>query len=450
MPRRCRTLLVMILTVLGTLLVVPAIGLAATVDDGATDPSRTVLAQESSEAVRGRVRGPEGPVAGITITVSRDGEVVEEVTTDDQGSWQVGLPEPGTYTVAIDTEALDEGLEIRDADRFASQEVEVAAGENNAVLFPVVASDGSGRAATGDIGRFVNLAITGLKLGAIIAITSVGLSLIFGVTGLVNFAHGELVTFGAIVAFYVNVAPDGSRRLPLIIGILVAIAAGGLGGAALDRGIFQPLQRRKAGLISLLVITIGLSFLLRHVFLIRSVFGPSPQKYVDYAIQQRTVTLGPISLAPRDFWVIVASLLVLAGVGLLLQKTKLGTAMRAVADNRDLAESSGIDVRKVVTAVWVLGGALAALGGSFQALTVGAVEWDMGFALLLLMFAGVIVGGIGTAYGAMVGGLLVGLISELSTYWFSVELKLVFAFLVLIVVLLFRPQGIMGKRERFG
>jgi neutral amino acid transport system permease protein len=443
-PRRCRTLLVMVLTALGTLLVLPGLGLAATVDDGSP-----VLAQEASEAVRGRVRGPDGPIAGITITVSQDGEVIEEAQTDDEGNWQVGLPGPGTYTVAIDAGALDEGLEIRETDRFASQEVEVAAGDNKAVLFPVVASEGGGRAGTGNVGRFINLAVTGLKLGAIIAITSVGLSLIFGVTGLVNFAHGELVTFGAIVAFYVNVAPDGGRRLPLIIGIIVAVAAGGLGGAALDRGIFQPLQRRKAGLISLLVITIGLSFLLRHVFLIRSVFGPSPQKYVDYAIQQR-ISFGPIALAPRDFWVIVASLLVLAGVGLLLQKTKLGTAMRAVADNRDLAESSGIDVRKVVTAVWVLGGALAALGGSFQALTVGAVEWDMGFALLLLMFAGVIVGGIGTAYGAMVGGLLVGLISELSTFWFSVELKLVFAFLVLVIVLLFRPQGIMGRRERIG
>jgi len=138
------------------------------------------------------------------------------------------------------------------------------------------------------------------------------------------------------------------------------------------------------------------------------------------------------------------------GIGLLLQKTRLGTAMRAVADNRDLAESSGIDVKKVVLSVWILGGALAALGGTFQGLTSGAVQWDMGFVLLLLMFAGVIVGGIGTAYGAMVGGLLVGLVSEVSTFWFSVELKLVFAFLVLIVVLLVRPQGLLGKKERFG
>jgi neutral amino acid transport system permease protein len=444
---RCRSLLVAALLALGTLLTLPGMALAS--DSGSSGP---VLAQESSEALRGRVRGPDGALAGVTITVTRDGEAVGEATTDEDGNWRLDVPEPGTYLVTIDEAGLGEGLAVRDAERFASQEIEVAAGENKAVLFPVIAGEGGGpgRAGTGTTGRLINLAVTGLKLGAIIAITSVGLSLIFGVTGLVNFAHGELVTLGAIVAFYVNVAPDGSRRLPLIVGILVAVVVGGLAGAGLERGLFLPLRRRKAGLISLLVITIGLSFFVRHLFLVSSVYGPAPRKYVDYAVQRDPVTFGPISLPPRDLGVIVVSLLVLAGVGLLLQKTKLGTAMRAVADNRDLAESSGIDVKKVVLAVWILGGALAALGGTFQGLTVGAIEWDMGFALLLLMFAGVIVGGIGTAYGAMVGGLLVGLISELSTFWFSVELKLVFAFLVLIVVLLFRPQGIMGKRERFG
>jgi neutral amino acid transport system permease protein len=124
--------------------------------------------------------------------------------------------------------------------------------------------------------------------------------------------------------------------------------------------------------------------------------------------------------------------------------------MRAVADNKDLAESSGIDVKRVILAVWILGGGLAAMGGVMQGLVVGGVQWDMGFRLLLLMFAGVIVGGIGTAYVAMVGGLLVGVTSEVSTFWFSVDLKLVFAFLILIVVLLFRPQGLLGKKERFG
>jgi neutral amino acid transport system permease protein len=180
------------------------------------------------------------------------------------------------------------------------------------------------------------------------------------------------------------------------------------------------------------------------------VYGAGANKYIDYAVQRDLVRVGPVAIAPRDLVTTLIALAVLGGVGLMLQRTKLGTAMRAVADNKDLAESSGIDVKRVILAVWILGGGLAAMGGVMQGLVVGGVQWDMGFRLLLLMFAGVIVGGIGTAYGAMVGGLLVGVTSEVSTFWFSVDLKLVFAFLILIVVLLFRPQGLLGKKERFG
>jgi branched-chain amino acid transport system permease protein len=123
--------------------------------------------------------------------------------------------------------------------------------------------------------------------------------------------------------------------------------------------------------------------------------------------------------------------------------------MRAVSDNVDLAESSGIDVKRVVLIVWVLGGALAALGGVFQG-SVVTVEYLMGFRLLLLMFAGVILGGLGTAYGAMVGSLIVGLVVEISTVFFGSELKIAWALVVLIVVLLIRPQGILGRAERVG
>jgi branched-chain amino acid transport system permease protein len=123
--------------------------------------------------------------------------------------------------------------------------------------------------------------------------------------------------------------------------------------------------------------------------------------------------------------------------------------MRAISDNRELAESTGINVARVVFVVWVMGGALAALGGVFQGLG-NAVQYQMGFRLLLLMFAAVILGGLGTAYGAMVGGLIVGLVSEMSTLWLPSELKSAWALAILIVVLLFRPQGVLGKRERFG
>ena len=133
----------------------------------------------------------------------------------------------------------------------------------------------------------------------------------------------------------------------------------------------------------------------------------------------------------------------------MLQRTRIGKAMRAVADNRDLAESSGIDVNRVVMVVWIVGAALAAIGGILFGSAV-AVDWFMGFRLLLLMFAAVILGGLGTAYGAMVGAIVIGLVTELSVLWFPAELKFMWALVVLIVVLLVRPQGILGRAERIG
>jgi neutral amino acid transport system permease protein len=267
-------------------------------------------------------------------------------------------------------------------------------------------------------------------------------------------AQGKMITAGgmaAIAVVSVAIAIMASRGgVTLIVAAVLAALAGAVLGGGLELGLFKPLRSRGTGLVSMLVITIGLSFLLRHIFLLGTVFGSAPRRYNDYALQPDGLEFGPISVAPRDAAVILASGLVLAAVGFFLQRTRLGKAMRAVADNKDLAESSGIDVQRVILSVWIMGGTLAALGGVLQALTSAAVEYDMGFVFLLLMFSGIIVGGIGTAFGAMVGGLAIGIASEVSTLWISVELKLVLAFMLLIVVLLVRPTGILGRAERFG
>jgi neutral amino acid transport system permease protein len=294
--------------------------------------------------------------------------------------------------------------------------------------------------------RFLNVTVDGLVVGLIIALTSVGLSLIFGVTGLINFAHGELVTFGAVIAWFLNTGSWGFR-VTLAIATVIAVVAGGLLGAGLEKGIFGPLRRRKVPNVSLIVTTIGLSLVIRHVILIW--YGPQVHKYRDYAIEIAR-DYGPVSITNVKLAIIIISLLVLSLVGVLLMKTKLGTGMRAVADNRELAEASGIDVRKVILATWVGGAALAALGGVFQGIGFAGVSWDLGFKLLLLMFAAVILGGLGTAFGAMVGGILIGVVTQISSLWLSTEFKLVIAFAVLILVLLVRPQGILGRRERVG
>ena len=195
-----------------------------------------------------------------------------------------------------------------------------------------------------------------------------------------------------------------------------------------------------------MVVTIGLSLVLRYIFLF--VFGGSPRFFAQYTAQS-ALEVGPIDITPKDIAISTMSIIILVAVGVFLVKTRWGKAMRAVADNRDLAESSGIDVQRVIRLVWVMGGSLAALGGVFDALA-EQIRWDLGFRILLLVFAAVTLGGLGTAFGALVGSIIVGVGVQLSTIWIPTDLKNVGALVVLIVVLIVRPQGIMGKKERVG
>lgn len=428
----------------------------------------TAFAQQDGEALYGTLTGPDDePVAGVTITVSRDGETIGEDTTDDSGSWRVGVPEPGDYDVALEEDTLPEGVALGEADRATLEDVTVQPGDEQIVLFPLAspedAEDGdegadaspgatpspeAGQDQEGGWGQtavVLQRLLAGIKFGAIIAITSIGLSLIFGTTGLINFAHGELVVIGAVVAYFFN-ASDLGPGLHLIPAAAVAIALAVLFGAGIERGLWRPLRLRGTGRIQLFIISIGLSLLLRHLVLWG--FGSRPQEYAQYSLQESR-TFGPISITPRDAVITVLSILTLVGVGLMLQRTRIGKAMRAVADNRDLAESSGIDVAHVLLVVWMVGSGLAAFGGIMLGLT-ETISWDMGFLLLLLMFAGVILGGLGTAFGAMAGGFLIGIIAQMSTLVSPVELRNAWALGVLIIVLIFRPQGIFGRAERVG
>jgi branched-chain amino acid transport system permease protein len=234
--------------------------------------------------------------------------------------------------------------------------------------------------------------------------------------------------------------------VPLVVAGALAVVAGGVFGIAHERILFRPLRRRRSGNIALIVVTIGLSQFLRHLYLV--IFGGSQRSFDEFTIQAG-LDLGPISPRPKDLVVIALGALVLALFGLLLQRSRTGTAMRAVSDSRELAASSGIDVDRVILTTWTAGGALAALGGVLYGVT-QQVAWDMGFTLLLLMFATVVVGGIGTGFGPMLGGLLIGLASQWSTYWISPKYRVGVALAVLIVAVLVRPQGLLGRRERIG
>jgi branched-chain amino acid transport system permease protein len=314
-------------------------------------------------------------------------------------------------------------------------------GRSRAVLFSLTAGFGGREVASG-YERFVRLAVQGIRFGLVLGMAAVGLSLIFGTTGLVNFAHGELVTYGAIIAFIFNV----TIGWPMLVAAPLAIAIAAATGALADRGFWRPLRNRGTGLIAMMVISIGLGLLVRYIFLFQ--FTGFPRGYREFT-EQQSWEFGPLRIVPRDVWTIVIALVVLVGVALFIQQSRMGKAMRAVSDNRDLAESSGIDVDRVINFVWAAGAGLAALGGILHGLS-QEVTWQMGFQLLLLMFAGVVLGGLGSAYGALVGSLVVGVAIEVSTLWIPSEFKTVVALWILVAILLVRPQGILGYAERVG
>jgi branched-chain amino acid transport system permease protein len=285
----------------------------------------------------------------------------------------------------------------------------------------------------------------GLKLAMIIAMTSVGLSLIYGTTGLSNFAHGEMVTFGALMAYLFN-REIGWHLVPAAV---IAVVLTAIVGMIQELGIWRPLRRRGTSLTSMMIVSIGVALAARYLFLF--FYGGGSEAYRQYTLQPDPVAIGPVDLAPRSLWVIGISGLVIVAVALFLLKTRFGKAIRAVADNPELASSSGIDSDRVIMLVWVLGGALAGLGGIFYGLEFG-VKWDMGFTLLLLMFAAITLGGLGNPFGALLGSLVIGIFVELWTWIVpnANDLKTVGALAVLIVVLLIRPQGLLGSRERVG
>ena len=381
-------------------------------------------------------------MSGVVIDVSQDGIPVGTATSANDGTWLVPVPGPGIYEVQLDTTTLPGGVELTDPDRDTLPEIEVLEGKSKTVLFPL----GEGRTSSiSTFERVGSLFIAGLKLGAVIALSAVGLSLIYAVTGLVNFAHAEMVTLGAVLAYFFHTSSAGPRW-PLLIAAIPAIVLGAGFGWAQDRGLWRPLRRRGMGVISMMVVSIGLSFAMRHIILVA--FLGQRRLYRDFTGQSPIEILG-IPMVPKHLITVAAAIVILAGIGIFLQRTKMGTALRAVSDDPDLSESSGINVDRVITVTWILAGGLAAIGGIFFGAN-EAVQWDMGFRLLLLIFAAVVLGGLGTAYGAMVGGFVVGVTVEMSTLFVPSELKSAVGLALLIIMLLVRPQGLLGTKERIG
>lgn len=309
----------------------------------------------------------------------------------------------------------------------------------------------------------------GLVLGMVVGIAGIGLSMTYGILNFANFSHGDLVTTGAftgwIAAFFVAGATEfsfgnlfmlgGPAGIDVrILGISIfatpgAVLVGLIASAVMtigitlviDRYVYKPM--RDASGISLLIASVGVALVLRYLIVV--IWGGSTVG-LTANVPSFTVPVGDgaINVDAHEITLVVVSFALMVGVHMVLQRTKLGTAMRAMADNEDLARVTGIPTERVVRTTWILGGGMAGMAGYLVALERGTLAFDLGWVLLLLIFAAVILGGIGSVYGAMLGGIIIGITSRLSLIWIPSDFLNAAAFTIMILVLLYRPKGIFS------
>lgn len=418
------------------------------------------------------------PVKGAAVTVSGNG-TQKKATTDAQGRVVVAVSGTGTYQISVDPKSLPDGLapsgenpvsfsKVSAGPSYTLIEVAPGAGAGGGGSSPSASASSAAATASSSTGggttsttapadqpqttseagkgssfleQLTDKATHGLIFGLLLALASVGVSLIYGTTGLNNFAHGELVTFGGFVAF---VAATGAHTSAWV-GLLLALVAGGVFGWVQDAWLWKPLRRRHVGLIQIMIVSIGLSLLLRYVYAF--FFGPDrhslPQSFDAVA------SIDGVDLTYWNVWGSVISLILLIVTGLALSYTRLGKSIRAVSDNKALAATAGINVERVNRVVWVVGAALAAVSGVFVTYY-QTLNFQSGAQILLLIFAAVVLGGLGSPYGALFGSILLSLFIELSTFVIPSSMKVAVAMLVMILILLVRPQGLFGRRQRIG
>jgi branched-chain amino acid transport system permease protein len=293
----------------------------------------------------------------------------------------------------------------------------------------------------------VQLVVIGLIVSSVIALGAIGLTLIYGVLKFAHFAHGDMMTAGAYVAFltfsgggHLGPLSFGLGMIPAILAAVVVIAALAV---AIDWLVYRPLRRRKAGLVILAMTSLGMAMIVRSLVYI--IWGPDQRFYVLGIQRAKELPFG-IMLKPDQMFIGGTAVVVMALVYLLLYRTKLGKAMRATSDNMELARVSGIDTERIVSWTWAIGGGLAGLAGVLLALQSHLMP-EMGFILLLPLFAAAILGGVGSPQGALLGAIIVGVSQEVSTEWLSPGYKSAVAFNLLFAILLVRPRGLFGVKS---
>ena len=460
-----------IVAVLSMLFVLPP-AIASAADSGAQ-----AVDECNPTASNGCVNGilqdaDKKPIADVTITLS--GKATAETKTAADGKWAFSVADDGDYTVTIDASvAKEHGLKASSATgtiRKASFDkqrgvvrFDQAGDSAGSGTSGTSGSSGSANGTKGATGTSGSTAVTqspvkkdgsnvgkriwqqlysGIIFGLMLGLMSVGMNLVYGTTGLQSFSHGEQVTLGGLMAYV------GTQMLhmPLIASAIFAIVIGALTGFIQNEIVWGPLRRRHVGTMQQMIVTIGLSMALQYTF--QFFFGGDIKGIVKSVPD--SFQLGPITTDMPTLVSALIAICVIVGVTLFLYKTRLGRATRAVSDNAALAAASGINVDQVVRVVWILSCAMAALSGVLLGVYLNGISWNTGATLILLMFAAVTRGGLGTANGALIGSLVIGIVADMSSLVIPNDMRYASALAILIIVLLVRPQGIFGKQQRVG
>ncbi|GAA4691345.1 branched-chain amino acid transport system permease protein [Promicromonospora umidemergens] len=414
------------------------------------------------------------PLPGVDVTIS--GQGFEEVVTSTDGPVSVAVPEVGSYTLTLDPATVPDGMQPNAAERQVTAQLgstargafSITAGsapaETGSTTEPSETADGEG-ASTDDEAEASGIGAdgstenvsgwpafsqvwqqfgSGIRFGLLLALASVGLSLIYGTTGISTFSHGEQVTLGALLGF-VSINWWG---LPVWAAVLVTIIVCAATGWFQDVVLWGPLRRRGTPVMQLMIVTIGLSMALQYA--IQMVIGGRSQRVLSS--NARPVEIAGVTLSAASWLSMLVALVVIGVIAWFLTRTRIGRATRAVSDNPALAAATGINPDRIVRIVWTVSTGLAGLSGMLLAISFGSFTWTLGMILLLLMFAAVTLGGMGTAFGALAGSIVIGLVVEMSTLIPGMPSSLRYAsgLLILILVLLFRPQGLLGRAVRVG
>lgn len=455
-----------IVAVLSMLFVLPP-AIASAADSGAQ-----AVDECNPTASNGCVNGilqdaDKKPIADVTITLS--GKATAETKTTADGKWAFSVADDGDYTVTIDASvAKEHGLKTSSATvtikkasfdkqrgvvRFDQAGDSTGSGTSGSSSSSSAGSKKDASATTAatqspakeqsNIGKRIwQQLYSGIIFGLMLGLMSVGMNLVYGTTGLQSFSHGEQVTLGGLMAYV------GTQMLhmPLIASAIFAIVIGALTGFIQNEIVWGPLRRRHVGTMQQMIVTIGLSMALQYTF--QFFFGGDIKGIVKSVPD--SFQLGPITTDMPTLVSALIAICVIVGVTLFLYKTRLGRATRAVSDNAALAAASGINVDQVVRVVWILSCAMAALSGVLLGVYLNGISWNTGATLILLMFAAVTLGGLGTANGALIGSLVIGIVADMSSLVIPNDMRYASALAILIIVLLVRPQGIFGKQQRVG